>query len=228
MHTSWHTLALRLPRMAWCKYDWDAVRAYRAAGHTIKECGERFGFSEDAWYKAIARGVVKAPKPKQNRGAQTRYDWDAVQRYYDEGHTYRECRTFFGFAATTWQLAVKRGAITARGQRWPIAKLLNEGRCNSSIKHRLVTEGLLEEKCSECGLTEWRGKKLCVQLDHINGINTDNRLENLRMLCPNCHSQTETFGTRNWIVQKRSRAQRESERGSDVVAPTRIELVSPG
>ena len=48
-----------------------------------------------------------------------------------------------------------------------------------------------------CGnIGEWNGNSLSLQLDHINGIHTDNRIENLRMLCPNCHSQTETFSKR--------------------------------
>lgn len=73
-------------RVAKCKYDWEAILAYRLAGHAIDECCATFGFSADAWYKAVARGVVQAP-PKQNRGARSRYDRAAVQRYYDEGHT---------------------------------------------------------------------------------------------------------------------------------------------
>lgn len=48
-------------------------------------------------------------------------------------------------------------------------------------------------KCDCCGISEWQGKKLALQLDHINGDNHDNRLENLHWLCPNCHSQTDTF-----------------------------------
>jgi Zn finger protein HypA/HybF involved in hydrogenase expression len=65
------------------------------------------------------------------------------------------------------------------------------------LKNRLIEESLLEEKCYECGISpEWNGKRLCLQLDHINGISNDNRLENLRLLCPNCHSQTATFAGR--------------------------------
>ena len=62
-----------------------------------------------------------------------------------------------------------------------------------SLKKRILREKLLEEKCAICGISEWQGKKIVLQLDHINGDNRDNRLENLRLLCPNCHSQTETF-----------------------------------
>jgi 5-methylcytosine-specific restriction endonuclease McrA len=63
-----------------------------------------------------------------------------------------------------------------------------------SLKRRIMKDGLLKYKCSDCGNGgEYNGKPLSLHLDHINGINDDNRLENLRFLCPNCHSQTETY-----------------------------------
>lgn len=67
----------------------------------------------------------------------------------------------------------------------------------SRLKERLLRENLLEYKCSICGISEWQGKSISLQLDHINGVNNDHRLENLRLLCPNCHSQTETYAGRN-------------------------------
>lgn len=53
-----------------------------------------------------------------------------------------------------------------------------------------------EYKCSECGLSEWNGRHLVLELEHINGNRRDNRKENLKLLCPNCHSQTKTFRNR--------------------------------
>jgi hypothetical protein len=65
------------------------------------------------------------------------------------------------------------------------------------LKLRLVRAGLLTWRCATCGLTSWRGAPLSLHLDHVNGDRCDNRLENLRLLCPNCHSQTDTFAGRN-------------------------------
>lgn len=68
----------------------------------------------------------------------------------------------------------------------------------SHIRGRVLKYKLLEYKCDVCGNTgEWNGYKLVLQIDHINGDHNDNRLENLRFLCPNCHSQTDTFAGRN-------------------------------
>ena len=67
----------------------------------------------------------------------------------------------------------------------------------SHLKRRLLTNGLKKNECEECGLSEWRGKPLVIQLEHINGVKNDHRWSNLKMLCPNCHSQTPTFSGRN-------------------------------
>lgn len=66
------------------------------------------------------------------------------------------------------------------------------------------TEGLftvhsnsLFHKCESCNLEEWLGNKIPLELDHINGVNNDNRIENLRILCPNCHALTPTYRGKN-------------------------------
>lgn len=63
----------------------------------------------------------------------------------------------------------------------------------SSLKKKLVDNNLKEYKCEICGITEYNGLPITLQLHHINGDNFDNRLENLMLLCPNCHSQTDNY-----------------------------------
>ena len=68
----------------------------------------------------------------------------------------------------------------------------------TALKKRLVDENILPYVCAICGNNgTWNELPLTLQLDHINGINNDNRKENLRFLCPNCHAQTKTFSGKN-------------------------------
>ena len=76
----------------------------------------------------------------------------------------------------------------------------------SRLKKRLILEGILKEKCCICGQDNfWNNKKLVLIIDHINGINNDNRIENLRILCPNCNSQQDTFSGRNVVDKNKNK-----------------------
>ena len=91
-----------------------------------------------------------------------------------------------------------RGPFVSKAK--PISEYLVKNKeCDSrKLKRRLIKNNLLEEECSECGCgTIWNDKPLSLQLDHIDGDHTNNTLENLRILCPNCHTQTKTFGSKN-------------------------------
>lgn len=79
----------------------------------------------------------------------------------------------------------------------------NSKALTKQIKNYILKYNLLQYKCVWCGICGiYNNKPLTLQLDHINGNNTDNRIENLRFLCPNCHSQTETYKGRNKTNQK--------------------------
>ena len=81
----------------------------------------------------------------------------------------------------------------------PIEELLVENSNYQSfkLKNRLLKDKIKKHQCECCGITEWLEKPTPLELDHINGINTDNRLKNLRLLCPNCHAQTSTYRGKN-------------------------------
>jgi Zn finger protein HypA/HybF involved in hydrogenase expression len=65
------------------------------------------------------------------------------------------------------------------------------------LKLRLISEGIKVNVCERCGVSEWNGSPLNCELDHIDGDRSNHRLENLKILCPNCHSQTPTFRSKN-------------------------------
>lgn len=89
----------------------------------------------------------------------------------------------------------------------PLSKIMveNSSYGTNHLKSRLIKEGILKFACERCGNKgEWMGQKLTLQLEHKNGKSKDHRLENICFLCPNCHSQTETYSGRNSSI-KRSR-----------------------
>lgn len=97
------------------------------------------------------------------------------------------------FTGSAWNQGKK---FTPFGKTYDLVDVLIENspyKNTNSLKKRLFKENIKTKQCELCQLTEWNGKEITLELEHINGNNSDNRLCNLQILCPNCHSQTSTF-----------------------------------
>lgn len=91
----------------------------------------------------------------------------------------------------------------ARGQRLPrarvpVAELFERSWVSTTtLRRKLIAEGYKDHRCEACGQRSWQGQPIPLELDHIDGDRTNNRRENLRLLCPNCHALTPTYRGRN-------------------------------
>lgn len=81
----------------------------------------------------------------------------------------------------------------------PAMHYIKTGECISShkLKLKLIKDGIKQAKCEICSNVEWNGKLIPLELDHIDGNHYNNNLENLQIICPNCHAQTETNSGKN-------------------------------
>jgi DNA-binding CsgD family transcriptional regulator len=172
----------------------DLVAALLNDGVNRAEIARRIGVSK----ATVSYHARRLGAPIDDR-CRRRYDWTAVQHYYDLGHSIRECAAAFGCTTSTFTDAVKRGDIVSRPHARPLNEVFaaNTHRNRGGLKRRLIREGIKADCCEVCGLSEWLGQPLRMALHHINGDRLDNRIENLQLLCANCHSQTDTYGGRN-------------------------------
>jgi 5-methylcytosine-specific restriction endonuclease McrA len=92
-----------------------------------------------------------------------------------------------------------RAKIAQQRKEAVLKDLSEEGSYRSNCYlNRIIKEfSLLEYKCSECGIANWRDKDISLELDHIDGNAHNCKLSNLRYVCPNCHSQTKTYKGRS-------------------------------
>jgi hypothetical protein len=165
-----------------------------AIGRTRADVAETLGLARSTvTYHAARLGE------SIDEGSARRYDWQAIRRFYEAGHSARECRARFGFNMQSWHAAVQRGLITVRPTMIPLDQLLVAGprRNRNHLKQRLFNAGLKTRRCESCGLSKWNGGIIPLALHHVNGDRNDNRLENLQILCANCHGQTDTWAGRN-------------------------------
>lgn len=104
--------------------------------------------------------------------------------------------TFNAFKARAQKLGVYNPTNLKSGRKVALVEILNGDHPHYQtfkLRNRLIAEGIKKNECEICGTSEWMGKPLQCQLDHIDGNRFNHKLVNLRMLCANCHSQTATF-----------------------------------
>jgi len=93
----------------------------------------------------------------------------------------------------------RKGNKTPPVKSKPLSEILTKGSFyqSSRLRVRLISEGIFDAVCSRCQNAQWQGVNIPLELEHKNGINTDNRIENLCLLCPNCHALTSTYRGKN-------------------------------
>lgn len=126
--------------------------------------------------------MIKANKPKFEIARRINLNYDTFNKYLKEFNI-------------DYKGNPSRKGLEHSESKIPLEKITsNEVPYSTcSLKKRLIKDGIKEEKCEECGLTSWRGEKINFELHHIDGNHYNNSLDNLKLLCPNCHSQTKGF-----------------------------------
>lgn len=175
----------------------------RKQGKPCSEIAVIVGKSTRAVQQAVFRAklsfVVDSNSPSGKR-----YDWEAVQDYYDSGHDRYACLEEFKITPTAWDTARKTGRLKLRPKspREDVFKV-RKFRSSTQLRYHLRKLGWLKNKCALCPTTTtWNGKPLVLQIDHMDGDHANNSLGNLRELCPNCHTQTDNYGSKNKRVVK--------------------------
>lgn len=144
----------------------------------------------------------------------SRYTEEEIKEIFESSTSYREAMMKLGYAVSgsaheTMKGLVKRfdldvSHFTGKSQQKPTVPieryLNNEAKINSSrLRPRLIKEGYFEHKCNRCGLTEWMGEPIPLELHHKDGDNLNNNLDNLEIICPNCHTFTDGYRNRTKI-----------------------------
>lgn len=142
------------------------------------------------------------------------YDLETVQRVVTKSKSMIEVLKALGLQPMGGNYATLKRYITKYGldtshfevnQAWAKGKKFGpkrpltdyfEGKAqiaSHALKLRLINNGILEHKCVKCNLTTWLGQPISLELEHKDGDHSNNKLENLELLCPNCHAQTSTY-----------------------------------
>jgi orotate phosphoribosyltransferase-like protein len=178
----------------------DEVLKLHDKGFTTSEIAVKLGVTRPTIsYHKKQLGVANLMKIRKDV-------WTQVQEDLDKGVTYAEISHKYAISKSGISHAVTRGAIerTKRLQ----SELSVDDYCSShmgnaarssfrrNVRVKMIKAERWKEQCTECGLTEWMGKSIPLQVDHKDGNPKNNNINNLRLLCCNCHYQTDTWGNK--------------------------------
>lgn len=138
-------------------------------------------------------------KPGKNAGGNKKHENHCPQNQ-ERVKLIRSPRAGAKKGCVPWNKGLMTGAHDNWKKKYPLEKVMVENSTYSrhALKKRLIEENIIKYKCDICGSDPiWRGEPMPLILDHINGINNDNRLENLRFVCSNCDSQLPTYKSKN-------------------------------
>ena len=164
---------------------------------TCPKCGKEFdAYSKWGEKKFCSRSCGNS----RNFSKESREKTSATLQKYNDGLTPEEKRARFEMAKSKYDYddQQRRAKETKIMKSWdrPYKAMGRE-----ALKKRILHES--NYKCDCCGISDWQGKSITLEMDHIDGNPQNNDRENLRILCPNCHSQTHTFRAKNIKINSR-------------------------
>lgn len=204
----------------------DKILELREKGYTTNQITAELGITKGKVCYVVSKRFKEAQKHKKDRDIAEKEFEELVKKYLPISNSLNNLCNYLGLKGvegyynkirriiTKFNLSTEHfGTIQVRENkgRNKYTAMSNEEffvkdkkRSGKQAIKRLLDSGICEYKCGICGIEDWMGKPLSFHLHHLNGKHTDNRIENLQLLCPNCHSQTENYAKGNKNVENNS------------------------